>query len=422
MSLGNENMNFDELLRSKLENIEFPYDPKGWEKLEKSLPQGKTVIPRKFILSAAAVVLLVAVVTTYLYVNNKNNTTQSNDKRNNTEVNKKDNVNTYNNDVKNANDNVSSQQNNGGNENNVVKSVPVNTSGNQEYGQNATVAPVKSTNDNNNNVEKNNPVTQNNPEKTANSQRNPNAAFTINAKEGCTPFRVTFTPEEKCDSAVYKWNFGNGATSSQASPSFTYYNDGNYNVSLTVKYKKTKRTSTSGLALTVKQSPSAEFNWDVNDGKYSFSPSNRNSDKYIWNFGDARNSDELYPEHQFSKSAIYNVQLTVIDKNGCSASNTKKVDAIIKLFRMANAFSPNGDGVYDVIGPEGNLSNCEFRMIIYDRAGNKVFETTDYTRKWDGIIQKNGQKAAPGVYAYEIFVKDGNGNIDNRPGSITLLL
>ncbi|MFA6923402.1 MAG: PKD domain-containing protein [Bacteroidales bacterium] len=426
MSLADKNMNFDELIRNKLENVELPYDTKGWEKLEKSLPQSKTIIPKKFIFGAASVIILVAVLTTYLYVNNKNNIKQSNNKINNIEINKKDNINTYaDNDVKNTNDNMNSQQNNTGNENIAMHGVYENAKRNTETRQITPVVSTQSYSNNNwnNIVENNNPVAIVNPNNTANILRNPNAGFSISSREGCSPLKVTFAPEEKNDSLLYFWNFGNGITSAQMSPSYIYNDAGNYNVTLTIKYPKTKRTSTSGLAVVVKASPNAEFTWAVNDGKYSFSPNNRNSDKYIWNFGDAGNSDELYPEHQFVTNGSYNVQLTVTNGNGCSVNSLKKVDVKIKLFRMANAFSPNGDGLNDKIGPEGNLSNYEFRMRIFDsRTGNKVFETTDFTKKWDGIIQNNGQKAAPGLYVWEVILKDQNGNI-NPPerGTITLL-
>ena len=60
-----------------------------------------------------------------------------------------------------------------------------------------------------------------------------------------------------------------------------------------------------------------------------------------------------------------------------------------------------------------------FHLIIYDRWGRAVFETTDLEKGWDGDI--DGKPAAPGVYVY---IAEGTGR-KGQPaviqGSITLL-
>ncbi len=65
-----------------------------------------------------------------------------------------------------------------------------------------------------------------------------------------------------------------------------------------------------------------------------------------------------------------------------------------------NIFSPNQDGVNEcfvpVVSPETTI--LSYRLIIYDRWGNKYFETTDMTDCWDGMY--NGKNVRTGVFVY----------------------
>ncbi|GAB4142737.1 MAG: hypothetical protein Fur0041_17830 [Bacteroidia bacterium] len=86
---------------------------------------------------------------------------------------------------------------------------------------------------------------------------------------------------------------------------------------------------------------------------------------------------------------------------------------------IATAFSPNGDGNNDMIyvhGIEG-VSKAEF--VIYNRWGQRVFETTDLTKGWDG--KTNGADNPSGVYAYVLKVTLLDGTVSTSTGNITLM-
>src|SRR6185312_14775393 len=78
--------------------------------------------------------------------------------------------------------------------------------------------------------------------------------------------------------------------------------------------------------------------------------------------------------------------LTVIDKNGCTSSDsvTVNVDIICKDVYVATAFSPNGDGMNDLLHVKSNCNISQFSFKIFDRWGEKVFESTDLLFGWDG--------------------------------------
>ena len=67
---------------------------------------------------------------------------------------------------------------------------------------------------------------------------------------------------------------------------------------------------------------------------------------------------------------------------------------------LPNSFSPNGDGINDVLQL---LTDCElqfFEMEVYDRWGSLVFETTDVRQAWDGTA--NGELLETGVYLWTV--------------------
>ena len=117
---------------------------------------------------------------------------------------------------------------------------------------------------------------------------------------------------------------------------------------------------------------------------------------------------------------------TVTDQNGCTASDSINVlscdtNPCRGHYFIPNVFTPNGDGHNDEFGlMRGN--NVEpsqyFSISIFDRTGEKVFETNNESSTWDG--QYRGKPAAEGVYVYVAkYVCQGD-RIDVS-GAVTLL-
>lgn len=148
------------------------------------------------------------------------------------------------------------------------------------------------------------------------------------------------------------------------------------------------------------------------------------NNQYFWDFGDGVTSTETHPMHEYMEPGRYSVNMIVVDDNNCTDSLRK--DYVINgPVYIANAFTPNGDGINDemfVIGK--TIQKEEFLWVIYDRHGVMVFMSLDPSIGWDGTIQvgKNRlQDAAPGVYVYRLKYRDVNGNYFERDGNITLI-
>lgn len=85
---------------------------------------------------------------------------------------------------------------------------------------------------------------------------------------------------------------------------------------------------------------------------------------------------------------------------------------------VPDAFSPNGDAMNDTFIPKGIYFD-QFKMIIYDRWGEVIYNTTNKQQGWDGTIR--GETAATGQYMYRIEVIDLTGVKTVRTGAVLLV-
>ena len=85
---------------------------------------------------------------------------------------------------------------------------------------------------------------------------------------------------------------------------------------------------------------------------------------------------------------------------------------------IPNAFSPDGDGYNDVLMVNGNNIR-EITMSIYNRWGQKVFETNDQAIGWNGTFK--GKALPPDVYGYYLRCVCNDGSELFTKGNITLL-
>ncbi|KJS04312.1 MAG: hypothetical protein VR77_12160 [Flavobacteriales bacterium BRH_c54] len=111
--------------------------------------------------------------------------------------------------------------------------------------------------------------------------------------------------------------------------------------------------------------------------------------------------------------------LMVTDANGCSSTDQVTIfmdDSFV--FFVPNIFSPNGDNENDVFYVRGQ----GFKSIsinIFNRWGQKVFESDDVNTGWDGTF--NGQEMNTGVFVYYINLELYNGDKVQKQGNITLV-
>jgi len=108
------------------------------------------------------------------------------------------------------------------------------------------------------------------------------------------------------------------------------------------------------------------------------------------------------PTANLTVDMVYYV--TGTDANGCVSIDTVfvKIDGNAELF-VANVFSPNGDGLNDELFVRGGPF-VELSYMIYNRWGEKIFDTDDQMKGWDGTHR--GKPVDPGVFFFNIKNKN----------------
>lgn len=121
--------------------------------------------------------------------------------------------------------------------------------------------------------------------------------------------------------------------------------------------------------------------------------------------------------------AAGNYIVIVTDSLGCSNTQNYNVlasgiDCYEPVIYVPNIFSPNGDGINDILYVHGRgIKSMSF--IVYDRWGEKVFSTTDNTKGWDGTFR--GKPMDSAVYMYYLKATLNNDEEIKTKGSITIV-
>jgi gliding motility-associated-like protein len=206
----------------------------------------------------------------------------------------------------------------------------------------------------------------------------------------------------------YLWSYPDGHTS-EDNPHFDYVteaDEGDYTL-LAIDSKGC--IDQKSVHLIVNESPVALFHGidtlTVQPGYILDAGSGLAS--YQWNTG------ETTPTIVINDEGLYSVELMTVW--GCIGEDSiymlipQEDDGSVHLF-IPNAFSPNGDGMNETFKPIPNSDKItNFKMVIYNRWGQWLWETDEITRGWDGTT--HGVLVPEDVYVYKIvFQYDGPTN------------
>jgi gliding motility-associated-like protein len=85
---------------------------------------------------------------------------------------------------------------------------------------------------------------------------------------------------------------------------------------------------------------------------------------------------------------------------------------------VPNAFTPNGDGLNDVLELKGRYLSG-FTFVIVDRNGQEAFRATDRSQTWDGTIR--GHAPVNAAYVWRFTQRDETGQDFSQTGTVTIL-
>ncbi len=141
---------------------------------------------------------------------------------------------------------------------------------------------------------------------------------------------------------------------------------------------------------------------------------------YHWTPAAGLDNPEIHnPVASPTETTVY--MLTVTDTNGCVATRSVTIVVLTlceePFLFIPTGFSPNGDGLNDSFRVMGN-NIAALKLIVYDRWGEKLFETTTPGQGWDGNFR--GKALPPDVYGYYVEVTCVGGLHFAKKGNVTL--
>jgi gliding motility-associated-like protein len=153
--------------------------------------------------------------------------------------------------------------------------------------------------------------------------------ITSDKPAGCPPLLVNFADQSTITPTTWKWNFGNGNTSIDSTPSAEFINSGIYQVTLVVS--NGIETDTVVKTITVYKLPVVNFNAStsrtcLNDTIEFLSNITIGSapiTQYAWGFGNGVASSEPVATYFYNHIGAYTITLVVQDSNGCTANLSK---------------------------------------------------------------------------------------------------
>jgi len=151
----------------------------------------------------------------------------------------------------------------------------------------------------------------------------PVAGFVADRTSGTAPLTVQFT-DQSTGASSWSWNFGDGATSTDANPIHIYGSGGSFTVTLTVSNAAGPNTKTRVGYITVAApplAPGADFTANPLSGSVplnvQFSDQSTGSPSaWAWSFGDGGTSSQRNPSHTYTAAGNFTVSLTVSNSSG----------------------------------------------------------------------------------------------------------
>jgi gliding motility-associated-like protein len=122
----------------------------------------------------------------------------------------------------------------------------------------------------------------------------------------------------------------------------------------------------------------------------------------------------------FNNLAAGNYTAYIKDAGGCIAHDTLFIsDTETCKLLLPNAFTPNGDGINDIFRIKYSFATKAFRLAIFNRFGEKIFETSDISNGWNGSWK--GKRQPAGIYVWTVNLITVNNLEQSRAGTVTLL-
>ncbi len=265
----------------------------------------------------------------------------------------------------------------------------------------------------------------------------PIANFTTDPMEGCQPLTVQFN-DNSMYADDYHWDFDDGDTSKAVNPEHTFTDAGTFYVKQSISGEGGEDYDYQTIR--VFRKPIADFEVEpklvmLPDEQIACYNLSKYEDTYKWNFGDGGKANIESPKHLYRDTGKYDIRLEVASFKECRDTLVKE-DIVHVVgqgqIKFPDAFTPNKSGpsggnwsesesldkLNDVFHPIGE-GVIEYKLEIFNKWGEKIYESNDFHKGWDGYYQ--GELQPQDVYIWKAEGKFSNGKTFEKMGDVTLI-
>ena len=253
------------------------------------------------------------------------------------------------------------------------------------------------------------------------------ADFSYSVNQSCGIDSILLTHDGRNGVNQWLWNLDDAGTSTLQNPVAYFTKFGLKNIQLIVSNGLCADTASTEINLDNTLTASFETNNLLcpEDTASFINNSLGNITNYYWDFGNGTtdNTKTPAPIHYpiLSTEKIYKVSLIVKNAAGCFDTAYNDIKVLKSCYiAVPNAFTPNGDGLNDYLYPLNAYKADNLEFSVYNRLGQRIFYTTDWTKKWDGTI--NGDRQDSGVYVWMLkYTNHDTGKKVFQKGSTMLI-
>ncbi|RYZ98444.1 MAG: PKD domain-containing protein [Sphingobacteriaceae bacterium] len=250
---------------------------------------------------------------------------------------------------------------------------------------------------------------------------NPKPVVQLTMSDSCVRRSIAFNATDpNTASTKWLWDFGNGLMNRPAVQYKTFNRDGNYPLTLVAENNFGCRDTLSKLYTIFENHAFAGRDTVVAmDEPVQLNANGEDGCIYLWTPSIGLNNNTIEnPIALYEKDQLY--YLDALTKEGCD-SRTK---INIRRYKgpelyIPNTFTPNNDGLNDVLKvlPAG-IRSFEF-FAVYNRLGQQIFYTKDFNKGWNGTFKGNPQD--PGAYVVVAKAVDYKGKPMLKKLSVLLM-
>src|SRR5690554_1130190 len=253
----------------------------------------------------------------------------------------------------------------------------------------------------------------------------PTADFSGMNLRGCSPFCAELNSNavvaNPSSVAHYSWTLSNGETheSNQSFFGPCFENNGGsidfIDVQLTVTTNEgCQNTFEIPNMIEVYHNPIADFftspdTIDVYDPVVDFSNTSQYADQYQWFiFGEHLTNEHLSYEFP-AEPGHHEITLVANTDEGCYDTISRTIEILDKIiFYVPNTFTPDGRNFNETFVPvfTSGYDPEDYYFAIFNRWGERIFETNEPNLGWDGRDLRTGQEVLTGTYIWKIEFKE----------------